>query len=120
MRYSPVQMFDLVNDVEAYPRRFAWCAGAQVLAREDGALTARLELRVAGMTQAFTTRNSLTPPRGIAMQLVDGPFRHLAGAGIHRAATVAKSRWRWISITPALDGSDHARRVRETGRSHGR
>ena len=80
VRYSPVQMFDLVNDVEAYPRRFAWCAAAQVLARDDGALTARLEVRIAGMTQAFTTRNSLTPPRIIAMQLVDGPFRHLAGA----------------------------------------
>jgi len=80
VRYSPVQMFDLVNDVEAYPRRFAWCAAAQVLARDDGALTARLEVRIAGMTQAFTTRNSLTPPRSIAMQLVDGPFRHLAGA----------------------------------------
>ena len=79
VRYSPAQMFDLVNDVEAYPRRFAWCAGARVLAREQSGLTARLEVRVAGMTQAFTTRNSLTPPQSIAMQLVDGPFRHLAG-----------------------------------------
>ena len=79
VRYSPAQMFDLVNDVEAYPRRFTWCAGAQVLAREERALTARLELRIAGMTQQFTTRNTLDPPQRIAMQLVDGPFRQLAG-----------------------------------------
>lgn len=84
MRYSSLQMYDLVNDVEAYPRRFAWCTGAQVLAREDqssttSAISVRLALRVAGMTQAFTTRNTLEPPQRIVMQLVDGPFRQLAG-----------------------------------------
>ena len=79
MRHTPAQMFDLVNDVEAYPRRFTWCAGAHVLAREDAALTARLELRVAGLTQAFTTHNTLFAPQRISMQLVEGPFRHLSG-----------------------------------------
>jgi ribosome-associated toxin RatA of RatAB toxin-antitoxin module len=80
VRQGAQRMFDLVNDIEAYPRRFSWCAGAQVLAREPGALTARLELRVAGMTQAFTTRNTLDPPHTIAMQLVEGPFTQLGGA----------------------------------------
>ena len=79
MRHTAAQMFDLVNDVEAYPRRFAWCAGAHVLAREGDSLTARLEVRVAGLTQAFTTRNTLTPPQRISMQLVEGPFRQLSG-----------------------------------------
>ena len=79
VRHTPAQMFDLVNDVEAYPRRFTWCAGARVLAHEDNALTARLELRVAGLTQAFTTRNTLSPPQRISMQLVEGPFRQLSG-----------------------------------------
>ena len=76
---TPAQMFDLVNDVAAYPRRFSWCAGARVLAREDGLLTAQLELRIGGFTQVFTTRNTLAPPQRIGMQLVEGPFRHLAG-----------------------------------------
>jgi len=80
VRYTPAQMFDLVNDVEAYPRRFAWCTGARVLTREDAAVTARLELRIAGVAQAFTTRNTMTPPQRIELQLVEGPFRHLAGA----------------------------------------
>ena len=80
VRHSPAQMFDLVNDVEAYPRRFAWCSGAQVLSRDPGVLVARLELRVGGLTQAFTTRNTLTPPQRIELQLVEGPFRQLAGA----------------------------------------
>jgi ribosome-associated toxin RatA of RatAB toxin-antitoxin module len=73
------QMYELVNDFEAYPRRFQWCAGARVVERGENALTAWLEVRVAGMTQAFTTRNTLDPPRSIAMQLVEGPFRSLSG-----------------------------------------
>jgi ribosome-associated toxin RatA of RatAB toxin-antitoxin module len=76
---SDAQMFALVNDVEAYPRRFKWCVAAQVSDRSDTALTARMELRVGGMTQGFTTRNTLAPPQSIAMQLVDGPFRMLSG-----------------------------------------
>ncbi|MGH8041718.1 MAG: type II toxin-antitoxin system RatA family toxin [Rudaea sp.] len=77
--YPPARMFGLVNDVESYPRRFAWCAGAAVLAREEGAIVARLELRIAGTTQSFSTRNMLEPPRRITMQLVDGPFQRLSG-----------------------------------------
>lgn len=80
MLHTPAQMFDLVNDVEAYPRRFTWCADARVLSREDTSLIARLELRIGGLTQAFTTGNRLEPPQRIDMQLVEGPFRHLAGA----------------------------------------
>jgi ribosome-associated toxin RatA of RatAB toxin-antitoxin module len=79
VNHSDRQMYDLVNDVEAYPARFAWCADARVLERSDEHLTARLEVRIAGLTQAFTTRNTLEPPRSIAMQLVEGPFRSLGG-----------------------------------------
>ena len=79
VHHSAERMFALVNDIEAYPRRFSWCSGAQVLDEDKSHLTARLELRFAGFTQSFTTRNTLTPPTEIALQLVDGPFRHLAG-----------------------------------------
>jgi ribosome-associated toxin RatA of RatAB toxin-antitoxin module len=79
VRYSPGQMFDLVNDVEAYPRRFSWCVAAQILAQDETAMTARLEVRAAGLTTAFTTRNALQRPQRIDMQLVDGPFRALGG-----------------------------------------
>ncbi|QBB70633.1 type II toxin-antitoxin system RatA family toxin [Pseudolysobacter antarcticus] len=79
VRYSAEQMFDLVNDVQAYPKRFSWSAGAQVLASDEQSLTARLELRMVGLTQAFTTRNVLERPERITMNLVEGPFRQLTG-----------------------------------------
>ena len=79
VRHRPEQMFDLVNDVAAYPRRFAWCAEASVLTQDETTLTARLGVRLGAFTQAFTTRNTLERPQRIALQLVEGPFRSLAG-----------------------------------------
>lgn len=73
-------MFSLVNDVEAYPHRFDWCEGAQVLERSEHLQVARLDLRMAGLRTAFTTRNTLLVPERIDMALVDGPFRALGGS----------------------------------------
>ena len=79
VRYTPEQMFDLVNDVEAYPRRFPWCLGAHVIERDDQHLVARLDLRFAGVTQHFSTCNTLDRPHSIRMHFVDGPFDWLHG-----------------------------------------
>lgn len=79
VKYSPAQMFDLVNEVEAYPKRFPWCAGAEVIERQQDVLVARLDLKFAGLRQSFTTRNTVERPRRLQMSLVDGPFRSLEG-----------------------------------------
>ena len=80
IRYTPAQMFDLVNDIEAYPTRFPWCANAEIIEREgDSVLVARLDLRFAGLTQSFTTRNTANPPHRLHMHLVEGPLRSLEG-----------------------------------------
>ncbi len=79
VRYSPDQMFDLVNDVEAYPKRFPWCSDARVLEREDEVLVARLDLRFAGLHHSFTTRNVAQAPDRITVSLVEGPFHSLEG-----------------------------------------
>ncbi|MEO7433152.1 MAG: type II toxin-antitoxin system RatA family toxin [Dokdonella sp.] len=80
VRQTPERMFDLVNDVEAYPTRFGWCSGATVLDRVgDDSLVARLDLRFAGLTQSFTTRNTLERPRRLHLQLVEGRLNALEG-----------------------------------------
>jgi ribosome-associated toxin RatA of RatAB toxin-antitoxin module len=80
VRYSPEAMFDLVDDVEAYPTRFPWCADAKILAREaDDVRIARLDLRFAGLTQSFTTRNTAERPHRLHMHLVEGPLKSLEG-----------------------------------------
>lgn len=79
VRHSPEQMFDLVDGVEAYPKRFPWCSAATVVERTDNVLVARLDLHFAGLRHSFTTRNTAERPRRIDIRLVDGPFRSLDG-----------------------------------------
>lgn len=77
--YSAEAIYDLVNDVEAYPAYMAGCAGAQVLHRNDRFMEARLDLARAGIRLSFTTRNVLEPPRRIGLELKEGPFDSLEG-----------------------------------------
>ena len=77
---SASRMFDVVNDVEAYPHRFGWCPDATVLDRDDDAIVVRLQLRFGAVSTTFTTRNRVERPHHIAMELVDGPFTALTGA----------------------------------------
>ncbi|WP_323813779.1 type II toxin-antitoxin system RatA family toxin [Cellvibrio sp. NN19] len=79
VNYSAAQMFELVNDIEAYPKFMDGCVGAQILARGDDWLEARLDLSKAGVTQSFVTRNQLQAPQSMTMNLVDGPFKYLRG-----------------------------------------
>lgn len=79
VNYSAEQMYDLVNDIEAYPQFMEGCVGAKILARGDDWLEARLDLSKAGVTQSFVTRNQLYPPLKMTMSLVDGPFNYLRG-----------------------------------------
>lgn len=79
VNYSAQQMFDLVNDIEAYPQYMDGCVGAKILKREGNWLEARLELSKAGASQSFVTRNQLQAPESMSMTLVDGPFKYLKG-----------------------------------------
>ncbi|WP_132999831.1 type II toxin-antitoxin system RatA family toxin [Luteimonas arsenica] len=79
VEHSAARMFSLVNDVAAYPRRFAWCSGAEVIESDDSRMLARLELGIGGVSTWFTTENRLSPPHHIDMELRDGPFRKLQG-----------------------------------------
>jgi len=72
-------MFALVNDIAAYPKRFDWCDGAEVLEADETRVVARLDLGLGGIRTWFTTENALAPPHHIDMTLRDGPFRRLAG-----------------------------------------
>ncbi len=80
VRHSARRMFDLVNDVAAYPRRFTWCDASEVIAQDENSMIARLDVRAAGMRMTFTTRNSLTPPTRIVLALEDGPFSEFGGS----------------------------------------
>ncbi len=77
--YSPREMYALVTDVAQYPKFLPWCAQAEVIEQHADGVTARLHIAFAGVKQSFTTRNVNQHDRQVSMQLVDGPFSHLAG-----------------------------------------
>jgi ribosome-associated toxin RatA of RatAB toxin-antitoxin module len=75
MQYSAEQMFALVDRVEDYPQFLPWCGGVDVKTRSEENLVATLKINYHGLTQSFTTENSNTPPTGMVMRLVEGPFK---------------------------------------------
>ena len=77
--YSARQLFDLVSDVESYPRYMDGCVGARVLRRDEGLLEARLDLARGGIKQSFSTRNRMHSAHEITLELLDGPFEYFSG-----------------------------------------
>lgn len=77
--YSPAQMFDLVDDIEAYPEFLPWCSSTRVISRDDDLVRATIELSRGGVEKAFTTANRNQKNKMIEIRLVDGPFKRLDG-----------------------------------------
>jgi ribosome-associated toxin RatA of RatAB toxin-antitoxin module len=77
--FSSQVMYQLVNDVAAYPEFVRGCEKAEVLAHSEELMKARLHIAHAGFKQSFTTENRLIPNREIQMNLLDGPFEYLTG-----------------------------------------
>ena len=82
--FSAYQLFELVSDVESYPHYMEGCVGACVLRRDEHCVEARLDLSRAGIMQSFSTRNRMSRPREITLELIDGPFDYFTGCwGFH-------------------------------------
>jgi len=77
--YTAVEMYALVNDIEAYPQFLPWCRSATVHDSSDDELTASIELARGGIHKKFTTLNRMQRGKMIEMRLKEGPFRHLQG-----------------------------------------
>lgn len=77
--YSSQEMFNLVNDINAYPEFLPNCSDAKIISQEEDKMTASLEISKAGLKKWFTTENTMIDEHTVALQLVDGPFKALHG-----------------------------------------
>ena len=75
----PAVLYQLVDDIERYPEFVPGCTSAQVLERSEYEVVARLAVRRGPLQTHFTTRNRLDPGHSVHMELVEGPFKVLAG-----------------------------------------
>jgi coenzyme Q-binding protein COQ10 len=102
VRYSASEMFDLVADVEAYPKFLPLCQGLWIRRRAEsgegvGTIIAEMEVGFRGIRQSFTSRVTLDRPRlNILVEYVDGPFRHM------------ENRWSFHNLHETNGGSHDA------------
>lgn len=87
--YSPMEMYQLVTQVQDYPKFLPWCERAEVLEQQGEAVVARVHLAYHGVRHAFTTRNEHVAGQQVVVSLVDGPFSVLDGT------------WRFLSLPAA-------------------
>lgn len=79
VKFSAQQMFDLVNDIEAYPEFLPWCSGSRIIRRADDIVEAELLIAKGGFKKSFSTRNKIEKGRSMTISLLNGPFSSLEG-----------------------------------------
>ena len=80
--YSAEQMYQLVNQVDDYPKFLNWCSDASILKQTSDQIIASVEINKSSFNQSFTTINTLTPNQRIDMKLKEGMFKQLNGAWV--------------------------------------
>ena len=79
MPYTAQQMYDVVNDVNLYPEFLPWCANSRIINQSEDCMEASILMKKGKLNHSFTTRNTLTAGEKIQVNLVNGPFKSLAG-----------------------------------------
>ncbi|NRB23798.1 SRPBCC family protein [Shewanella sp.] len=87
VRFSAMQMYEIVNDVESYKEFLPGCVGGKVLEFDGETMLASVDVSKAGISKTFTTRNQVIPGKRIQLSLENGPFKHLLG------------EWRFTELT---------------------
>ena len=83
--YSASAVYQLVNDIESYPKYMQGCVGAKILRREADVIEARLDIAKSGIRHSFSTRNYLREAESIRMELLEGPFDSFEGCWTFQA-----------------------------------
>ena len=82
--YTPEQLFDLVADVEDYPKFLPWCVALRITDRRDNVIRADMVVGFRMLREKFTSRVTLTPKERIDVEYLDGPFRYLENRWLFR------------------------------------
>ena len=78
--YTAQQMYDLINDIEAYPEFLPWCKSATVHSRDETQLSATIGLSKGPLNYSITTMNTMCQYSEINMSYAAGPFKTCAGS----------------------------------------
>ena len=77
--HSVEEMYQLINDIPAYPSFIPDCGDSKVISQQGDTITAALLVSKGGLKKWFTTKNTLVDNQQVILNLVDGPFKKLTG-----------------------------------------
>jgi len=75
--HSSQHMFDLVSDVEKYPKFLPWCIGVRLKKRTSEQITAEMMIGYKMFREKFSCRVELKSHNRIDVVYEDGPFKYL-------------------------------------------
>ena len=76
--YTPEQLFELVADVESYPKFLPWCVGARIKSANEALIVADLMIGYKLLRERFTSSVSLDKENiRIKAEFTEGPFEFL-------------------------------------------
>ena len=75
--YSDEQLFDMVADVESYPKFLPWCVSSRLISRTETELLSDLTIGFGPFRETFTSRVELDRPHTVRVHYEKGPFRYL-------------------------------------------
>jgi len=78
--HSVEEMYQLINDILAYPSFIPDCGDSEIISRDGDTITASLLVSKGGLKKWFTTTNTLVSNEKIVLNLVEGPFKKLIGS----------------------------------------
>ena len=77
VHYTAEQMYDLINDINAYSTFIPLCVSSEVHEEQDQQLRATIKIDKGKIGFQFTTVNTMEKGRSIVMNLEHGPFNRL-------------------------------------------
>ncbi len=90
--YPAQKLFDLVVDIESYPKFLPWCRAARILEKEEKRVLAELIISFKHITESYVSEVTFKRPAShnddgyIDVRLVRGPFENL------------ENHWRFVPV----------------------
>ncbi|MCC8467570.1 MAG: type II toxin-antitoxin system RatA family toxin [Rickettsia endosymbiont of Eriopis connexa] len=93
--YKPQELFDLVWDVESYPKFLPWCSASRIISENNQEVIAELVIQLKGFSEKYNSRvTSEITDDGIYVintLAISGPFEYL------------NSTWQFVPCTAGTE-----------------
>jgi ribosome-associated toxin RatA of RatAB toxin-antitoxin module len=79
VKYSCIDMYNLVNNINDYKNFLPWCANSKIEKFHQDYIIASITVNAYGFFYTFSTYNTMIPNKNISLELDKGPFDYLKG-----------------------------------------